>query len=151
MELKETDGMYGDPMTHEDRKPYGLMALLLVSLLALAAVAYWKLSKPAIGPYGAIAMSDSALVYGGAWGYGDPLSAYKRSLTECNKAGAGDCVVKVSLKDNCGALAVSVERNASFLVQGRDQVATTATALQQCQATGATDCSIKENICSSAS
>jgi hypothetical protein len=44
-----------------------------------------------------------------------------------------------------------VEHNSSFLVQGRDQVATTATAIQQCQASGASDCSIKENICSSAS
>jgi hypothetical protein len=56
-------------------------------------------------------------------------------------------VVKVPLKDNCGALAISVEHNASFLVQGRDQV--TATAMEQCQASGASDCSIHENICSS--
>ena len=96
-------------------------------------------------------MSDSSLTYGGAWGYADPISAYKRSISECNKAGAaGDCVVKVSLKDNCGVLAISVEHNASFLVQGRDQVQTTATALQQCQASGASDCTIRENICSSA-
>jgi hypothetical protein len=53
--------------------------------------------------------------------------------------------VKVTLKDNCGALAISIEHNACFLVQGRDQV----TAMEQCQATGASDCSIHENICSS--
>lgn len=143
--------MYGDHDVEYERKPYGMMVLLLLSMVTLAGVAYWKMSKPASGPYGAIAMSDSSLTYGGAWGYGDPVSAYKRSISECNKAGAaGDCVVKVSLKDNCGALAISVEHNASFLVQGRDQVATTATALQQCQASGASDCAIKENICSSA-
>ena len=59
--------------------------------------------------------------------------------------------MKVSLKDNCGALAISVQHNASFLVQGRDQVTATATAMAQCQATGAGDCTIHENICSSAS
>jgi len=144
--------MYGDHDVEYERKPYGLMVLLLLSMVTLAGGAYWKMSKPASGPYGAIAMSDSSLTYGGAWGYADPVSAYKRSISECNKAGAaGDCVVKVSLKDNCGALAISVEHNASFLVQGRDQVATTATAIQQCQASGASDCAIKENICSSAS
>jgi hypothetical protein len=138
-------------MAGDRRTP--LMALLLVALLALAGVAYWKLvHKIQIGPYGAIAMSDTSLTYGGAWGYPDPLAAYKRSITECNKASGGnDCVVKITLKENCGALAVSVEHNASFLVQGRDQVATTATAMAQCQASGASDCSIKENICSSAS
>src|SRR4051812_10486805 len=137
--------MYGDRRT-------SLTIMLLVALLALGGVAYWKLlRKPTPGPYGAIAMSDTSLTYGGAWGYADPIAAYKRSISECNKAGAaGDCVVKVSLKDNCGALAISVEHNASFLVQGRDQVQTTATALQQCQASGAGDCTIRENICSSA-
>jgi hypothetical protein len=144
--------MYGDHDAGRERKSYGLMVLLLVSMVALAGVAYWKLAKPTSGPYGAIAMSDSSLTYGGAWGYADPVAAYKRSISECNKAGAaGDCVVKVSLKDNCGALAISVEHNASFLVQGHDQVATTTTAIQQCQASGAGDCTIKENICSSAS
>jgi hypothetical protein len=124
-----TADAYGDEI-YQDRepKPYGLIALVLIALLALAAVGYWKLAKPAAGPYGAIAMSDSALTYGGAWGYADPITAYKRAITECNQAGSRDCVVKVSLKDNCAALAVSVEKNASFLVQGRDQVATTGSA-----------------------
>ena len=136
--------MYGD-------RRLSLTIMLVVVLIALAGVAYWKLvAKPRLGPYGAIAMSDSSLTYGGAWGYADPLAAYKRAMGECNKAGAGDCVVKVSLKDNCGALAISVEKNASYLVAGRDQVATTATALQQCQAAGAGDCQVRENICSSA-
>jgi len=136
--------MYGDRRT-------SLTIMLLVALLVLGGVAYWKLmARPQLGPYGAIAMSDSSLTYGGAWGYPDPLAAYKRSISECNKAGAaGDCVVKVSLKDNCGALAISVAHNASFLVQGRDQVTATATAMEQCQASGASDCSIHENICSS--
>jgi hypothetical protein len=127
------------------------MIMLLVVLLTLAGVAYWKLvAKPKIGPYGAIAMSDTSLTYGGAWGYADPISAYKRSIAECNKASGGaDCVVKVTLKDNCGALAISVEHNASFLVEGRDQVGATATAMAQCQASGANDCAIHENICSS--
>jgi hypothetical protein len=43
-----------------------------------------------------------------------------------------------------------VEKNASFLVSGRDQVATTTTAMQQCQMAGANDCQVRENICSSA-
>ena len=139
--------MYGD-------RRLSLTIMLVVVLIALAGVAYWKLvAKPRLGPYGAIAMSDTSLTYGGAWGYADPITAYKRSIAECNKAsgGNGDCVVKISLKDNCGALAISVQRNASFLVQGRDQVAATATAMGQCQATGATDCTIHENICSTAS
>ena len=84
--------------------------------------------------------APDTLTYGGAWGYPDPLAAYKRSLSECNKAaGSNDCVVKVTLKDNCGALAISVVHNASFLVQGRDQVTATATAMEQCHATGAGD------------
>ena len=144
--------MHGDQRFEEQKKPYGLLGLLLVSLLVLAGVAYWKLSKPDQGPYGAIALSDSSLTYGGAWGYADPIAAYKRSVAECNKtAGGKDCVVKVTLKDNCGALAISVERNASFLVQSRDQVTATQTAMAQCQDTGASDCAIHENICSSAS
>jgi len=136
--------MYGDR-----RQP--LTILLLIALLLLAGVAYWKLiAKPALGPYGAIAMSDSTLSYGGSWGYPDPLSAYKRSISECNKVtGSNDCVVKVTLKDNCGALAISIEHDTSFLVQGRDQVAATAEAMAQCQASGASECAIHENICSS--
>ena len=136
--------MYGD-------RRNALTIMLVVALLVLAGVAYWKLfAKPQLGPYGAIAMSDTSLTYGGAWGYPDPIAAYKRSISECNKAaGSNDCVVKVTLKDNCGALAISVEHNASFLVQGRDQVTATATAMEQCQATGASDCTIHENICSS--
>jgi hypothetical protein len=135
-----------------DRKQNILLSLFLVALVALAGFAYWKLTKPAVGPYGAIAMSDSALAYGGAWGYADPLSAYKRSMAECNKASpTSDCVVKVSLKDSCGALAISPQANRSFLVSGRDQVQTTSTAMAQCQATGASDCQVRENICSSAS
>jgi hypothetical protein len=51
--------MYGDR-----RKP--LTILLLIALLVLAGVAYWKLiAKPQLGPYGAIAMSDTSLTYGG--------------------------------------------------------------------------------------
>ena len=53
----------------------------------------------------------------------DPIAAYRRSIAECNKAGTTDCVVKVSLKDNCGALAISADHNASYLVSGGDQVA----------------------------
>jgi len=142
--------MYGDQV-YPEKKPYGLLVLLFLALLSLAAVAYWKMAKPAPGPYGAIAMSDSSLTYGGAWGYADPIAAYKRSISECSKAGASDCVVKVSLKENCGALAISIQKNASYLVQGRDQVMTTTTAMQQCEAAGGNDCAIRENICSSAS
>ena len=57
-------------------------------------------------------------------------------------------LVKLSLKDNCGVLAISAERNASFLVQGRDQVLATSTAMAQCRATGASDCAIRQSICS---
>jgi len=142
--------MYGDQV-YPEKKPYGLLALLFLALLALAAVAYWKMAKPAPGPYGAIAMSDSSLTYGGAWGYPDPLSAYKRSLDECSKAGSTDCVVKVILKNNCGALAISPQLNKSFLVTGTDQVQTTQVAKAQCQDAGATDCEIHENICSTGS
>jgi hypothetical protein len=59
-----------------------------------------------------------------ALGYPDPICAYKRFIAEYNKASGGnDYVVKVSVKDNCGALAISVERNACLFVQGRGQVA----------------------------
>jgi hypothetical protein len=139
----------GCPM-HGDRKK-NLIALmvLLVALSVVAVAAYWRLSKPERGPYGAIAMSDSSLTYGGAWGYADPMDAYKRSIAECTKAGSHDCVVKVSLKDSCGALAISAQNNASYLVTGKDQVKTTELAMAQCQATGAADCQVRENFCSS--
>ena len=45
----------------------------------------------------------------------------------------------------------TVQIDASFLVQSRDQVTATQTAMAQCQDTGASDCAIHENICSSAS
>ncbi|MCP5411246.1 MAG: DUF4189 domain-containing protein [Alphaproteobacteria bacterium] len=138
--------MYGDR-----KKNLVALMVLLVALMALAGAAYWRLHQPKLGPYGAIAMSETSLTYGGAWGYPDPVSAYKRSIAECNKAGSPDCVVKASLKDTCGALAISAERNASFLVTGRDQVQTTQTAMAQCQETGASDCEVRENICSTAS
>lgn len=138
--------MHGDR-----RKNLVALTVLLVALVTLAGVAYWRLHKPHLGPYGAIAMSDSSLTYGGAWGYPDPLSAYKRSLDECSKAGSTDCVVKVSLKNNCGALAISPQLNKSFLVTGTDQVQTTQVAMAQCQDAGATDCEIHENICSTGS
>jgi hypothetical protein len=139
--------MYGD-----QKKLFRSLVLFALVLVVLAGVAYWKLTRPVAGPYGAIAMSESSLTYGGAWGYADPLTAYKRSITECNQAGGkGDCVVKVSLKDNCGALAISVQANRSFLVTGTDQVRTTQVAMGQCEATGAGDCQVRENICSSAS
>ena len=130
-----------------------LTLFLSAMLVALLGVIGWELlTWPQQGPYGAIAMSESRLAYGGAWGYSDPIAAYKRSVAECNKAASGnDCVVKVSLKDNCGALAISAERNTSFLVQGRDQVSATSTAMAQCRASGAGDCTIQQNICSSAS
>ena len=87
---------------HGDRRT-SLIIMTVMVVLALAGIAYWKLAAtPKLGPYGAIAMSDSSLTYGGAWGYADPIAAYKRSIAECNKAaGGGDCMVKVSLKDNC--------------------------------------------------
>src|SRR3954463_14301552 len=99
-----------------DRKIH--VTLLLTVLVALLTLTGSKImATPEHGPYGAIAMSDTALAYGGSWGYADPITAYERSIAECNKAaGAADCVVKISLKDNCGALAISAERNASFLV-----------------------------------
>lgn len=138
--------MYGDR-----KRNLAALMVLMVALAALAGAAYWRLHKPATGPYGAIAMSDSSLTYGGAWGYADPISAYKRSIAECNQAGSKDCVVKASLKDSCGALAISAERNASYLVTGKDQVQTTQLAMAQCHQTGATDCEVRENICSSSS
>lgn len=134
---------------HGDRRKYFVaLMVLLVALTVVAGAAYWRIHKPSLGPYGAIAMSDSSLTYGGAWGYPDPLSAYKRSLDECARAGSKDCVVKVTLKESCGALAISAQNNASYLVTGTDQVQTTQTAMGQCQQTGATDCEIHENICS---
>ena len=135
-----------------DRWTFLTIALSAILLVLLGVIGWQLMTWPHQGPYGAIAMSDSSLAYGGAWGYGDPISAYKRSIAECNKAANGDdCVVKVSLKDNCGALAISTQRNASFLVQGRDQVSVTSTAMAQCRASGAGDCSIHQSICSSES
>ncbi len=42
--------MYGDHEVEYERKPYGLMVLLLLSMVTLAGVAYWKMAKPASGP-----------------------------------------------------------------------------------------------------
>ena len=126
--------------------------LVITVVLAILGVAWWKISHPAFGPYGAIAMSDSSLSYGGAWGYSNPTAASRRSIDECNKvAGSNDCVVKVSLKDNCGVLAISVQKEASFFAQGRNQLSAKSAAMARCRASGAADCAIHENICTSAS
>jgi hypothetical protein len=125
--------------------------LVLMVVLAILGVACWNLlAQPGLGPYGAIAMSDSSLSTGGSWGYADPSTATRRSIAECNKASGGnDCAVKVSLKNDCAVLAISVQHNASFLGQSHDQA--TSTAMVRCQASGATDCAVHENICSSIS
>jgi hypothetical protein len=63
-------------MEGDQKKAFGIMFLLLVAVVAALGIYYWKLTaKGHVGPYGAIAMSDSALTYGGAWGYPDPISA----------------------------------------------------------------------------
>ena len=126
--------------------------LVIVVVLAILGVAWWKPSHPALGPYGAIAMSDSSLFYGGSRGYADPNAAYTRSIAECNKvAGGNGCVVKFGLKDNYGVLAISVQQAASFFAQGRSQVAATSAAIARCRASGARDCAVHENISTSAS
>jgi hypothetical protein len=123
---------------------------LVLTVVALATLTGSKImATPEPGPYGAIALSDTALAYGSSWGYADPVAAYERSIAECNKASGGkDCVVKLSLKNNCGVLAISAERNASFLVQASDQVLATSTAMAQCRGTGAGDCAVRQSICS---
>ena len=130
-----------------NRKTKTILVLTVVALATLTGSEIMATPQP--GPYGAIAMSDTALAYGSSWGYADPIAAYERSIAECNKAAGGrDCAVKISLKNNCGVLAISAERNASFIVQGSDQVLATATAMAQCRATGAGDCAIRQSVCS---
>jgi hypothetical protein len=152
--LKDNAGNFRARRTamHGERNKSLSTMLVVMVVLAILGVAWWKLSHPALGPYGAIAMSDSSLSYGGSWGYADPNAAHRRSIAECNKvAGGNDCVVKVSLKDNCGVLAISVQKEASFFAQGRSQVAATSAAMARCRASGARDCAVYENICTSAS
>jgi hypothetical protein len=137
---------------HGERNRSLSTLLVIMVVLAILGVAWWKLCHPARGPYGAIAMSDSSLSYGGAWGYADPNAAHKRSIAECNKvAGGNDCVVKVSLKDNCGVLAISVQKETSFFAQSSNQVSARSAVMARCRASGAADCAIHENICTSAS
>jgi hypothetical protein len=135
---------------HGERNKSLSTMLVIMVVLAILGVVWWKLSHPLLGPYGAIAISDSSLSYGGSWGYSDPNAASGRSIDECNKvSGGNDCVVKVRLKDNCGVLAISLQKEASFFAQDRNHVVAKSAAMARCRASGASDCAIHENICTS--
>ncbi len=134
---------------YDDRRKYWVGALLLV-LLAVGLATGWTLwHKRAPGTYGAIALSESSLGYGTAWGYTDPVAANERAQAECSRAGVSDCAVRVALAGTCAALVMSPTQGQSFAVHDHDKDSAGALALAQCQATGASDCAVQANFCGS--
>ncbi len=126
--------------------------LLLLILFAAVFAVSWRLFRPATpGDFGALAMSADSTAYGTAWGYHDAVSAYKRSLEECNRSGGVNCVVKASLNGNCGSLVTSGEGRLSYVVTDADKYQAAAFGLAQCQASGAGDCSVREQFCGNGS
>ena len=71
------------------------------------------------------------------------------SPSECNArmSRAGDCVVRLNIAGNCGAMAVSAARGESIVVNDSDKALAGALALAQCQAGGAADCVLRQNFC----
>ena len=140
-----------------DRKKSILGGLLLVALFAAVFYASWIYFKPksdqASGPkpgaFGALAMSDDTGNFGAAWGFYDAATAEQRSLQECQRSGGQNCVVKASLKSNCGSLVTSGLQRQSFVVTDPDKFEAAAFGLAQCQASGATDCAVKAQFCGS--
>jgi hypothetical protein len=136
---------------YDERRKFVAGGLLLVLLAVLLSTGWLLLHKRSPGFYGAIALSQSSLGFGTAWGYHDPAEAAARAQSECAHAGPKDCVVRVALAGTCGALVMSTEQNQSFLVNDADKDAAGALALAQCQANGASDCVIQAKFCGSGS
>jgi hypothetical protein len=137
-----------------DRKKSIFSALLLLALFGVVFTASWFYLKPKAdssrpGAYGAIAMSADSGIYGAAWGFHDPQSATQRSLAECTRSGGANCVIKASLKGNCGSLITSGQSHQSYVVTDGDKFQAAAFGLAQCQASGAGDCTVREQICGS--
>jgi hypothetical protein len=134
-----------------DRRKNFFSALLLVALFAAVFAAAWIYLKPKDaakpGSFGALAMSADSGIYGAAWGFHDPASAEQRSLEECSKSGGGNCVVKASLRGNCGSLVTSGQARQSYVVTDGDKFQAAALGLAQCQASGAGDCTVREQFC----
>src|SRR4051812_24598032 len=79
-------GMRLEPSVEAMRGNRKTKMTLVLTVVALATLTGSKImATPEHGPYGAIALSDSSLAYGSSWGYADPVSAYERSIAECNK------------------------------------------------------------------
>jgi hypothetical protein len=142
------------------------VGLIFLGLLAVVlAVGYWYLAPdrhsnptglatdmPPQGGYGAIAISQTALIYGSAWGYLDSATAGKRSVEECNaRVPAKDCLVRLSLENQCGALVTSTSHGQAYVVTDADKTLAGAMALAQCQANGVEDCSLQQQICGNGS
>jgi hypothetical protein len=134
-----------------DRKKNFFSALLLVALFAAVFAAAWIYLKPKDaakpGSFGALAMSADSGIYGAAWGFHDPASAQKRSLEECSRSGGGNCVIKASLKGNCGSLVTSGQARQSYVATDSDKFKAAAFGMAQCQAAGAPDCTVREQFC----
>ncbi len=135
-----------------DRRKSIFFFALLLALFAGVFYASWIYLKPRTeatkpGGFGAIAMSADSGIYGAAWGFKDPVTAEKRSLEECTKSGGGNCIVKASLNGNCGSLITSGQAHQSYVVTDGDKFQAAALGLAQCQASGAGDCTVREQFC----
>lgn len=143
------DHVYAEPAP-TDRRKLVQIALIVALLAFMAGFAYWRLAHPrtAVGNFGSVAISATSQDYGASWGYPTALAAYERSLDECNsRVAAKDCTIRMSVNGNCGALVMSAERKLTFAVTDTDKTQASAFAVAQCQASGATDCVVKESFC----
>ena len=153
-------------MSDQSAKKVSVGLIFLGLLAVVLAGGYWLLAPgrhttptglatdntPPQGGYGAIAISQTALIYGSAWGYLDPATAGKRSVEECNaRVPSKDCLVRLSLDNQCGALVVSPAHGQAYVVTDADKTLAGAMALAQCQANGVEDCSLQQAICGNGS
>ncbi|MBV9549026.1 MAG: DUF4189 domain-containing protein [Alphaproteobacteria bacterium] len=137
-----------------DRKKSVFGALLLLALFGAVFYASWMYLKPKPeaahpGSFGAIAMSTDSGIYGAAWGFHDPDTAIERARSECTRSGGANCIVKASLNGNCGSLVTSGHAHQSYVVTDSDKYQAAAFGLAQCQASGAGDCTVREQFCGS--
>jgi hypothetical protein len=137
-----------------DRKKGVFSVLLLLALFGAVFTASWFYLKPRAemakpGGFGAIAMSADSGIYGAAWGFHDPQSATQRSLAECTGSGGTNCVIKASLNGDCGSLITSGQARQSYVVTDKDKFQAAAYGLAECQASGAGDCTVREQFCAS--
>lgn len=98
-----------------------------------------------ISTFGSIAISEDDGSYGFGFGYESRLGAEARALKECHEF-ASNCIIAVSLRDACGALALADNSWGAQL--GNSIIEAEKKAIETCRAYNGKNCQIKVSICS---